>query len=27
MSNEVMNKEKWDLLFREIGLNDKTMNQ
>jgi len=25
MSNEVMNKEKWVLLFREIGLDDETM--
>jgi hypothetical protein len=25
MSNEVMNKEKWVLLFREIGLDDATM--
>jgi len=25
MSNEVMNKEKWVLLFREIGLDDTTM--
>ena len=27
MSNEVMSKEKWVLLFREIGLNDATMRQ
>jgi hypothetical protein len=25
MSNEVMNKEKWVLLFREIGLDEATM--
>jgi hypothetical protein len=25
MSNEVMNKENWVLLFREIGLDDTTM--
>ena len=25
MSNEFMNKEKWVLLFREIGLDDATM--
>jgi len=25
MSNEVMNKEQWVLLFREIGLDEKTM--
>jgi len=25
MSNEVMNKEKWVLLFREIGMDDATM--
>jgi len=25
MSNDVMNKEKWVLLFREIGLDDATM--
>ena len=25
MSNEVMNKEKWVLLFRKIGLDDETM--
>ncbi len=25
MSNEVMDKEKWVLLFREIGLDDETM--
>lgn len=25
MSNEVMTKEKWVLLFREIGLDDATM--
>ena len=25
MSNELMNKEKWVLLFREIGLDDATM--
>jgi len=27
MSNEVMDKEKWVLLFREIGLNEATMVQ
>ncbi|MDH3902908.1 MAG: hypothetical protein OEU84_03735 [Xanthomonadales bacterium] len=27
MSNEVMNKEKWVLLFKEIGLNEATMTQ
>ena len=27
MGNEVMNKEKWVLLFKEIGLDDSTMNQ
>ena len=27
MTNEVMNKEKWVLLFREIGLDDTTMTQ
>jgi hypothetical protein len=27
MSNEVMNKEKWVLLFREIGLDEATMTQ
>ena len=27
MSNEVMNKEKWVLLFREIGLDEATMVQ
>lgn len=27
MSIEVMNKEKWILLFREIGLDDATMSQ
>ena len=25
MSNEVMNKEKWVLLFKEIGLDEATM--
>ena len=25
MSNEVMNKEKWVAMFREIGLDDQTM--
>ena len=25
MNNEVMNKEKWVLLFREIGLDEATM--
>ena len=25
MNNEVMNKEKWVLLFREIGLDDASM--
>ena len=25
MSNDVMNKEKWVLLFREIGLDEATM--
>ena len=27
MSNEVMNKEKWVLLFREIGLDEASMTQ
>jgi len=27
MSNEVMNKDKWVLLFREIGLDEATMTQ
>ena len=27
MSNEVMNKEKWVLLFKEIGLDEATMTQ
>jgi hypothetical protein len=27
MDNEVMNKEKWVLLFREIGLDEATMTQ
>ena len=27
MSNEVMNKEKWVLLFQEIGLDEATMKQ
>lgn len=27
MSSEVMNKEKWVLLFREIGLDEATMKQ
>ena len=27
MSNEGMNKEKWVLLFREIGLDEATMKQ
>ena len=27
MSNEVMDKEKWVLLFREIGLDEATMTQ
>jgi hypothetical protein len=27
MSNEGMNKEKWVLLFREIGLDEATMTQ
>ena len=27
MANEVMDKEKWVLLFREIGLDDATMTQ
>lgn len=27
MSSEVMNKEKWVLLFREIGLDEETMKQ
>jgi hypothetical protein len=27
MSNDVMNKEKWVLLFKEIGLDDATMIQ
>ena len=27
MSNEVMNKEKWVLLFSEIGLDEATMTQ
>ena len=27
MSKEVMNKEKWILLFRQIGLDDETMTQ
>ena len=27
MSNEVMNKEKWVLLFREIGLEEASMTQ
>jgi len=27
MNNEVMNKEKWVLLFREIGLDEATMKQ
>ena len=27
MSNEGMNKEKWVLLFREIGLDEATMRQ
>ncbi len=27
MSNEVMDKEKWVLLFREIGLDDETMHR
>jgi hypothetical protein len=27
MSNKVMNKENWVLLFREIGLNEATMKQ
>ena len=27
MSNEVMNKEKWVLLFKEIGLDETTMTQ
>ena len=27
MSNEVMNKEKWVLLFKEIGLDEATMIQ
>ena len=27
MSNEVMNKEKWVLLFREIGLDEAIMRQ
>ena len=27
MSNEVMDKEKWVLLFRQIGLDEKTMIQ
>ena len=27
MSNEEMNKEKWVLLFREIGLDEATMTQ
>jgi len=26
MNNEVMNKEKWVLLFRKIGLDDEAMN-
>lgn len=27
MSNDVMNKEKWVLLFKEIGLDEATMTQ
>ena len=27
MSNEVMNKDKWVLLFKEIGLDEATMTQ
>lgn len=27
MGNDVMNKEKWVLLFREIGLDEATMRQ
>ena len=27
MSNEVMNKEKWVFLFKEIGLDEATMTQ